>query len=521
MKGVSGGRAVITVTTTNGKTDQCEVTVTALPEWIRFTEDQVEIGASQTHQLQVELNPGAASALRFESADGKVATVSDSGVVTGVAEGETVVTVYTSAEGVAAQVPVTVRPAPKSVKFKPATMTLTVGDTALLVPVITKGSVTGFTYSSSAPEVASVSEDGTLTALSRGEATVTVTTSNGLSAELKLTVTDPLYPESAKLTNAPSSMKEGETLQLKWKVEPAGAAVDFTWASSDANVAYADDAGMLYAVSMGYATITATSRRNTGIVLSFQVGVDGKNVVLTLPARITGTSAIQKNLDRIDAIRTAGIGQIDALLANGQITEADASRRRQIVNNVFKDYAFPWMTEEKQLYWKKENSQNGAKDFKKGKIYYGVPYTQDHRGFNVDKLLKQNYYTDSGKGYAVLNRTKIKSRDYRGSDCSSFVGAAIWGVSDSRGNDRTYEIMKSSDYKTIKGFENLRTGDLVCKGHEHVIMFLYFVNAEKTKMMIIQNGGNEHGSNTVNCMIMDVKYYTSRGYSVRRLKRLG
>ena len=66
-----------------------------------------------------------------------------------------------------------------------------------------------------------------------------------------------------------------------------------------------------------------------------------------------------------------------------------------------------------------------------------------------------------------------------------------------------------------------RSGDLICKSKEHVVMFLYFVNAEKTKMMITENGGNEHGSNTVHCIIKNVSEYRSKGYKVRRLKNLG
>ena len=47
VTGISGGKATITVTTSNGKTDQTEVTVLSAPEWIRFTEDYIEIGVTR------------------------------------------------------------------------------------------------------------------------------------------------------------------------------------------------------------------------------------------------------------------------------------------------------------------------------------------------------------------------------------------------------------------------------------------------------------------------------------------
>lgn len=524
VTGMSGGEAVITVTTANGKTDQTAVSVRTPPEWIRFTEESVEIGVKQKRQMAVELNPGASTTLSYKSADKSIATVSKDGVVTGVAKGQTTITVSTSVEGVTAQATVTVLPAPKSVKFEESEMTLTVGDNVMLTPKITKGSATGFTYSSSAPEVAAVSEDGMLSALAWGEATVTVATSNGLKADMKVAVEDPLRPESAKLTNAPSTMKAGETLQLKWKVTPADAIVDFIWESSNAEIAYVDEAGVLYAVNMGYATITATSQRNRSIVLSFKVSVETEDVVLTMPERITSISGIARNLEKIDAIRACAIGQIDAMKANGLITSADASKRQRIINNAFKDYAFPWMTLKKQPYWKKANSEGGVKDFKTGQVYYGVPYISgsgDHREYNVEKLLDRRIYYDSGKGYYILDQSKFSGRNYYGNDCSCFVDAAIWGTNSAHSDDRTKDIAKSSAYKTIKGYDNMRTGDLICKGGNHVVMFLYYVNAEKSKIMIIENGGIEPGTNTVHCMVMNVSWYSSRSYKVRRLASLG
>jgi len=53
-----------------------------------------------------------------------------------------------------------------------------------------------------------------------------------------------------------------------------------------------------------------------------------------------------------------------------------------------------------------------------------------------------------------------------------------------------------------------------------VVMFLYYVNADKTKFMMIENGGAEAGTNTVHCDIYDASYYTSRSYRVRRLATL-
>ena len=247
-------------------------------------------------------------------------------------------------------------------------------------------------------------------------------------------------------------------------------------------------------------------------------------MVLTIPERTTGISGISKNLEKIDALRVCAINQIEGLQSSGIITSDDAAKRKRIVNNAFKDYAFPWMTLKKQPYWKEKNSEGGAKDFKTDRVYYGVPYISgsgDNREYNAEKLVKEGKYYDSGKGYYILDQSKVNGRNYHGNDCSCFVDAAIWGTNSSHSNDRTTEIAKSSAYKTISGYGNMRTGDLICKGGSHVVMFLYYVNAEKSKIMIIENGGIEPGTNTVHCMVMNVSWYESRSYKVRRLKSLG
>ena len=56
-------------------------------------------------------------------------------------------------------------------------------------------------------------------------------------------------------------------------------------------------------------------------------------------------------------------------------------------------------------------------------------------------------------------------------------------------------------------------GELTVKSGDHVIVFLYYVDSFKTKMMIIEQGGN---GSTVICSIFDRTWFTSRGYMARR-----
>ena len=76
VTGVSGGTAVITVTTSNGKQDQTTVTVgTGDVEWIQFTEDMPEIGVGQSLPARCGDEPRRRRpSLTYTSADNGIAT---------------------------------------------------------------------------------------------------------------------------------------------------------------------------------------------------------------------------------------------------------------------------------------------------------------------------------------------------------------------------------------------------------------------------------------------------------------
>ncbi|MBR6766895.1 MAG: Ig-like domain-containing protein [Clostridia bacterium] len=381
------------------------------------------------------------------------------------------------------------------------------------------------TYKNSNASVAGVSEDGTVTALMRGETTITVTTHNGLKAAAKIKVYDPEYPEALNLTNPPGVMwAGGKGYQLEYTIEPAAAKTDVKWTSSKPEVATVDKNGKIMPLSFGYTTISGVSAKNSKAVIKFTLGVQDENRILVIPERTTQEDGISANLKKIEAIRKSAIAQVDALRAKGTIKTKDANKRKDMINNIFRDYAFPWKTTSLQKYWRKANSENGAKDFKTDRVYYGMPYISGsgtNRTYSASKALSEKRYTDSGNGYYLLNRKKLLNGKYVGSDCSGLVNAAIWGHSSSHIDDRTVEIAQSKAYKTIKGFDKLRPGDLICLEYRHVVMFLYYADNDKSKIMIIENGGAEAGTNTVHCAVHNVSYYKKEGYKVRRLASLG
>lgn len=159
--------------------------------------DTVGIAVGETAQLTVTATPENAEdfTLEWTSSDPAIATVDSEGLVTGVSEGEVTVTV--SSGDIKDVCKVTVNsneePSPdipaESISLDTTELRLAIGDTQQLVATVLPENATDKTvsWSSSAPEIATVSEDGVVTAIAEGNATVTAVCSD-LTAECDVTV---------------------------------------------------------------------------------------------------------------------------------------------------------------------------------------------------------------------------------------------------------------------------------------------------------------------------------------------
>ena len=124
-------------------------------------------------------------------------------------------------------------------------------------------------WSSSKPAVASVSDQGLVTALSAGTATI-MGTSDNLGGSAAVTVTPPLPPSVASVSVAlnASALTVGQATQATATTRDASNAVltgrIIVWSSSNTAVATVSATGVVTAVAAGTATITATSEGKSG-----------------------------------------------------------------------------------------------------------------------------------------------------------------------------------------------------------------------------------------------------------------
>lgn len=153
------------------------------------------------------------------------------------------------------------------VSLSQTTMNLTAGSTSQLTATVEPFNATNknVAWSSSAPEVAAVDENGKVTALTAGSATITVTTADGSkTAVCAVTVEGGSTPivnvESVSLNKTSLELEAGDSEQLTATVEPENATnKSVTWTSSNNSVATVDANGNVEAISAGTATITVTT----------------------------------------------------------------------------------------------------------------------------------------------------------------------------------------------------------------------------------------------------------------------
>lgn len=221
---------------------------------LTLTAPAITIGVKQAVNIVSPESGCPAAYCQFATSKKKYVTVTEEGVVKGVKAGNAVITA-TAFNGKSAQCAVKVAKAPSKVTLSPKTLTLGEGEAAELTAALPANTMTTLAWTSSAPEVASVS-DGRVEALSPGKATVTVTTANGKKASCAVTVR--AAPAYIQLERYELPMMVRETAKIA-VVLPEGAYGAVRWSVIGEAVTVDADTGLITAVAEGMALVTATT----------------------------------------------------------------------------------------------------------------------------------------------------------------------------------------------------------------------------------------------------------------------
>jgi len=263
---VAGGQADITATTANGVSATCRITVPIHLNGISLEKTSLNLRKGQSSDaLSVVYDPVNTTdefPTIWSSSDETVATVNAQGVVTGLKEGTAIIKVQVGTFTATCDVTVAEIHANEIKVAEDTPSTLYKGQSHKLnvkvLPEDTTDDVE-LVYESSDDAVATVSADGTVTAVKEGTVQITIKTADGrISTVYEVTVKEiPLQKIAFQEEITP--LEEGKTAQLAILYNPADTtdAKDATWSSSDESVATINQNGLLTAVKAGKATITA------------------------------------------------------------------------------------------------------------------------------------------------------------------------------------------------------------------------------------------------------------------------
>ena len=296
---------------------------------------QLEIEYGTDNEVEQEKISEAASKLTIEwtTSDEDVVTVDDGGLITAVGAGEVDVTASVKDVNIASTTHIKVVITPTSVKTPEALALVTNGERtknldAKIVPA--DATEVKLAYESSDENVATVDENGLVTAVGDGKCTITTyvvadapataetatqesaaivvedsevknsdavtddtittmpdnlaeldsafsVTPDALSAVTEVTVTTKV--EKIALDKTEGILYVGNSVTINATVTPDNATdTTVTWSSSDESVATVDESGNITAVAVGNTTITATSVDDSSVSANYELTVQQKKV---------------------------------------------------------------------------------------------------------------------------------------------------------------------------------------------------------------------------------------------------
>ena len=280
------GEAIITATTNDGSELSATCYIVVTPKGVRYLNlntYEMTMKVNESALLEVEVVPDDAeySHIVWTSSDERVAVVDDNGLVTarGVGQAEITVTAYNfDGSGTGTHCDVTVVPTMvESIALNMSDLELKLDDTYQLEATVSPSDATNksVAWTSSDESVATVDNNGLVTAVGIGDVDITAAANDGsgVAANCHVTV-EPIMATSIKLNEETLLMKKGETSHLEVTVLPHNATdKSVTWTSSDEYVVAVDDGGNIVAVGDGEAEVVATTNDGSNLSASCQVTV--------------------------------------------------------------------------------------------------------------------------------------------------------------------------------------------------------------------------------------------------------
>ena len=339
-------------------------------------------------------------------------------------------------------------------------------------------------WASDNTSVATVDQNGNVSALAPGTATITVTTTDGhKTATCTVTVTAPPAPIDVQSISMKSATTIGigasETLTVTYNPADANTNKALSWSSNNTSVATVDANGTVTGVAAGTATITATTANGKTATCSVTVqavavtgvSLDKVSTTLqvgakeTLTAIITPSNASNQNVtweSSMPSVATVNNGQITAVSAgstNITVTTQDGNHQASCAVTVSAAPPVPstsLTTHVPEIYEEKEiaGGYNGTLSVVNGREYevYYASFTEEGQlSVTVTPVQKSNgittplsdYHCKANDGWLEMETSTSKS-NYTMSAIEEFAA----------GSSAVHKLLNNAYYKMhIKGFD--------------------------------------------------------------------
>ena len=290
IKGLSQGTAVITVTSINNVSSFITVNVTIPVEAIFITPSVITCVIEDTYQIEAELLPNNATdkKITWSSSNPSVADVSE-GLVSAHSVGTTIITAASKNNTATLKVCVIRRVVDVLID---SFVTIQPQQTYQITPTILPLDATIHTtiWTSSDTSIVDVSENGLLSALSVGKATVTLTVTDGISIHVSassITVAIPVSDISIEQNNVTCNLND--VYQINPVILPSSATdKSMIWSSSDISVLTVSPTGLVKCIKDGTSTVTVTSKssleKQTTVLFTVMPAISVVNVSLNAKA---------------------------------------------------------------------------------------------------------------------------------------------------------------------------------------------------------------------------------------------
>ena len=262
---VGVGSAILTATTLDGSNKKASIIV-SVAQGIPLARVAIQASKQVHVTKQIQLVPiftpvNASNTDVTWSANNHNVLVSQTGLVTGLRSGKSIVTCTSTYGGQKADTAIDVIDPVASVQINLTQCSLNVGQKTQFVATCLPSSAfnKSVTWSSSNSSIVSVDQTGSIVALANGSATVTAKSNDsGVVADVSVVVSTRVVSITPSVKTLP--LYKNQVVQLDATVLPANATdKTYTWTSANPSVATVSASGSVFAVGFGTTQFTVTA----------------------------------------------------------------------------------------------------------------------------------------------------------------------------------------------------------------------------------------------------------------------